>query len=246
MRYVLIVSMIAGLSTGLGALPLLFLRNISHRTQDALLGFASGIMIAASSFSLLLPALEEGGLIEVVAGLLAGALMLAFMEKVIPHSHSYDDPDKIESASKLRKTLLMVSAITLHNIPEGFAVGVAFAAGQPGAGLILAIAIAAQNAPEGLVVAAPLIQNNIKPWKAIALATATGLVEPIAAIFGYLAVSMVSAILPFSLAFAAGAMFYVVSNELIPESHGHGNENIATMGVIFGIIAMVIIEKLLG
>ena len=136
----------------------------------------------------------------------------------------------------------MIIAITLHNIPEGLAVGVGYGADEVGIGLVIAVAIAAQNAPEGLVVAAPLREKGIKPWKVIAIATATGLVEPLGALFGFLVVSIASGLLPFALAFAAGAMLFVVSSELMPETHGHGYERTATFSFVGGFLLMLLLD----
>ncbi len=238
-----IASLGAGLATGLGALPILFLRQISHQVRDLLLAFAAGVMVAASTFNLIMPAMQTGSIFQVVIGIMAGALILGLFERCMPEM-DFEKYFGSKEQDMGRKTLLLLTAITLHNIPEGLAVGVGFASNSKGMGIALAIAIGVQNAPEGLVVAAPLIETKMPGWKIILLATLTGIVEPIAALLGMLLVSQLKAIIPFSLAFAAGAMLYVVFKEMIPESHGHGYEKAATYFFVFGVIFMLVINSI--
>lgn len=242
----LLASTLAGLATGIGALPILFIKTISHKVRDTMLGFAAGVMVAASCFSLILPALEIGSIWETVGGIIAGVFVLTLVDTFIPHIHPGEMHANGEDFKVWRRALLMIIAITLHNIPEGLAVGVGYGSEEIGIGLVIAVAIAAQNAPEGLVVAAPLRERGIKPWKVLAIATATGLVEPIGALFGYAVVSVAAGLLPFALAFAAGAMLFVVSSELMPETHGHGYEKLATLSFIGGFILMMLLDHLLG
>jgi len=238
-----IASLLAGLATGLGALPILFLREISHQVRDLLLAFAAGVMVAASAFNLIIPAMQTGSIYQVALGIMAGALTLGFFERYIPEM-DYEQYFGSQDQGLGRKTILLITAIALHNIPEGLAVGIAFASRAKGMGLALAIAIGVQNAPEGLVVAAPLIKTKMSSWKIILLATLTGIVEPMAALLGISLVNKLGAIVPFSLAFAAGAMLYVVFKEMIPESHGHGYAKKATYFFVFGIIFMLVINSI--
>lgn len=232
-----------GLATGLGGLFLLAFRHPSDRVLDGLLGFTGGIMVAASVFSLLLPALDRGSLVEVVAGLVVGALFLVLLDGMLPHMHARF----LERGGREgRRATLMLSAMTIHNIPEGLAVGVAYAAGGPELGLPIAVAIGVQNIPEGFASGAPLIRVGARTWTAIGFAAATGLVEPPAALLGYGAASAAGAALPFALAFAAGAMLYVVIDELVPESHLRGNERDATLGFLAGFVVMLALDNALG
>jgi ZIP family zinc transporter len=240
-----IASTLAGSATGLGALHILLFKDVPHWIRDGLLGFSSGVMVAASSISLILPALEMGSLLEVSVGILTGGIILAFVDKFIPHYHSFN-PGEHSDVRSLRRAFLMIAAIVLHNIPEGLAVGIGYASGMAETGLILAIAIGAQNAPEGLLVALPLKERKMPPLKIISYALLSGLVEPVAAVVGVLLIGVSRAVLPFSLAFAAGAMYYVVSAELIPESHGHGYEKVSTFGFLIGIIFMIVLDHFLS
>lgn len=242
-----IASILAGACTGIGALPLIFVKRITKKFEDIILGFAAGIMLFAASFSLVLPALEMGGIKQVIAGLLSGAIVLAFIEKVTPNINIGQVRGTDFNSKTLRKTIMMTAAIAIHNIPEGFAIGIGYASGKANMGLVLAMAIGIQNVPEGLVVAAPLIEKGYSKFKAIAFAFFAGIGEPIAATVGILAGRFIQPYMTFTLAMAAGAMYYVVSHELIPESHCHGNQLGATFGVIIGFIGMLLIEyKLKG
>ncbi|MGI6113269.1 MAG: ZIP family metal transporter [Mahellales bacterium] len=245
MLEVLSVSLIAGLATGLGAIPVIIFKNIPHRVYDALLGFAAGIMLAAATFSLILPALREGGIMPVITGIILSALFIFLVEKAIPHLHPHFSSNGDEKGLSMRRGILMAAAIAIHNFPEGLSVGVGFGSGKDNLGLILAIAIAIHNIPEGLAVAAPLRKAGLSRTKSLIITALSGLVEPVAAIIGISLMSISQAILPFGLAFAGGAMIYVVSDELIPECHSHGHETEATFGVIAGFLAMILIEYLL-
>ncbi|RKD22488.1 zinc transporter, ZIP family [Caminicella sporogenes DSM 14501] len=232
----------AGLLTGIGTLPLLFVKNVSKVIEDSLLGFAAGIMIFASSFNLIDPALKEGNIIQVVLGLLLGAVIMALIEKIIPHIH-LDKFKLIEfKDDAMRKTFLLLTAIIIHNIPEGLAIGVGYSSGKDNIGLALAIAIGIQNAPEGLVIAAPLIEKGYSKYKAIMFGFFAGIGEPIAALVGVFVGDILKSLMPFILSLAAGAMYYVVSHELIPESHCNGNQMKATFGVILGFMTMLVID----
>ena len=234
------VSLIAGLATGAGAVPVLFTKRFSDRVLDAMLGFAAGVMLAATSFSLIVPALHLGGVWVTILSLVIGALCLHLADRFIPHMHFISGPEG--PSSKLARVWLFILAITLHNFPEGLAVGVSFGGGDVGAGMVIAMAIGLQNMPEGLAVALPLIREKYTRRKALWYATLTGLVEPVGGFLGVAIVSISQSLLPWGLAFAAGAMLFVVSDEMIPESHRKGFEREATFGLIAGFIIMMFLD----
>jgi len=241
----LAASLIAGLATGVGALPVLFFENVSDRLLDVMLGFAAGVMLAASSFSLLIPALEISSVWVVAAGFSLGALCIHAVDRFTPHLHMWSGPEGPESG-KLSGLMLMVIAIAIHNFPEGLAVGVSFGGGDAVRGSLVAFAIALQNLPEGLAVAFPLVRLGYSRARALGIATLTGLAEPLGALIGLAAVSVAEPVLPWGLAFAAGAMIFVVSDEIIPESHRKGFEREATFGLIVGFLLMLVIDSLFG
>lgn len=241
----ILIATAAGLATGLGAIPVLLFQEIPEKIHDGLLGFAAGVMLTAAFFSLLVPALDLGGLWKTLLGVLVAALFVYWIEKSIPHMHPHFGNALSEDPS-LETGLMMAIAVTLHNFPEGLAVGVGLASGSDSLGNLLAIAIAAQNIPEGLAVAAPLANSGLSRPKVFGLTLVSGLAEPIAAVIGITLAGFSNAVLPFGLAFAAGAMFYVVSDQLIPECHSNGNETQATFGVITGIIVMLALQEFLG
>ncbi|MGI8708955.1 MAG: ZIP family metal transporter [Actinomycetota bacterium] len=228
----------SGAATAIGGISLLFFTKPSELLLDALLGFTSGVMLAASSFSLLVPAVELGGTAEVVAGIAAGGALFAALDAAIPHAHARFSEHGHPAS---RRAALLLSALTIHNVPEGMAVGVSFAAGGLELGIPIALAIGIQNIPEGFAAGAPLLTVPGKRRKAAALAAATGAVEPPAAFAAFTAVRV---LLPFALAFAAGAMLYVVADELIPESHAKGNERFATLSLIVGFMLMLTLDNL--
>ena len=247
------------LGTTLGSAMVFFLKNnIKQLIEKLLLGFASGVMIAASIWSLLIPAIEmseEQGKIAWIApaiGFLLGMLFLLILDSVIPHMHlDKEKPEGIKS--KLKKTTMLVLAVTLHNIPEGMAVGVTFAGALMGnAGIAitgafaLAIGIAIQNFPEGAIISMPLRAEGVSRTKAFLYGTLSGIVEPIAAVITILLTNLVVPILPYLLSFAAGAMIYVVVEELIPESQMGEHSNIGTVGVAIGFVIMMILDVALG
>ena len=238
-----LASLGAGLATGIGALPVLFLEDISDKILDSMLGFAAGVMLAASVFSLLIPSIEIGGIGATIIGLVIGAFFLDMLDLYVPHMHFILGPEG--PSIRLRKTWLFILAITLHNLPEGLSVGVSFGLGNIGAGLVIAIAIALQNIPEGTGVAFPLVREGYSRKNAVLYATLSGLVEPIAGAIGAVAVTISNILLPYALAFAAGAMIYVISDEVIPESHRKGFEKEATYGLILGFILMMLLDNIL-
>ncbi|CAD6876938.1 ZIP family metal transporter [Methylomonas fluvii] len=245
-----LASVLAGLATGIGALPALFFKNISDRLFNSLLGAAAGVMLAATAFSLLVPGLDYGeqiwpgkGLWIVSAGMLIGAVFLHFADSRLPHLH-FDNVND-HSLDSLQKISLFIIAITIHNFPEGMSVGVSFGSGDMKNGLVLSIAIALQNLPEGLAVALPLVGLGYNKWKAVAIATLTGLVEPVGGLLGITMVTVFSSILPIAMGFAAGAMLFVISEEIIPETHSKGRSRIATFSLMAGFIIMMILDKIL-
>ncbi len=243
-------SILAGMATGVGALPALFCKNISRGLFNSLLGAAAGVMLAATAFSLLVPGIDYGeqfwpgkGLWVVSAGMLLGAMFLHFADERLPHLH-FDSVDDV-SLNSLQKISLFIIAITIHNFPEGMSVGVSFGSGDMNNGLVLAIAIALQNLPEGLAVALPLVGLGYNKWKAVGIATLTGLVEPVGGLLGITMVTIFSSVLPIAMGFAAGAMLFVISEEIIPETHSVGRSRIATFSLMVGFIIMMILDKLM-
>ena len=247
-------SLVAGLCTGIGALGVFFVRRLSVRLEDMLLSFAAGIMLAASFFSLLLPAIHYGELqfhskgaavLLVIAGILAGAAGLFFLHRHLPHEHFLSGPEG-PNTKALRRIWLFVIAITLHNFPEGMAVGVGFAGGQVNNGVTLATGIGIQNIPEGLAVSISLIAVGYTRLQAFIVGFLTGLVEPVGGLFGSIAVSFAGPLMPLSLAFAAGAMLFVISDEIIPETHRRGFETLATFSLLTGFAFMMFLDATLG
>ncbi|MHA1464214.1 MAG: ZIP family metal transporter [Candidatus Heimdallarchaeaceae archaeon] len=246
-----IASLAAGLATGIGALPVFFLKDISEKALDILLGFAAGVMLAASAFSLLVPALnlppsEGGGVWIVSGGVIVGVVFIALIDKWAPHKHFVKGPEG-KVSKRLAATWLFVIAITIHNFPECLAVGVSFGQGGENIipGIIVAIAIGLQNIPEGTAVAMPLLKEGYTRKKAFFIAVASGIVEPIGAFLGVAAVGIAKFFLGFGMAFAAGAMIFVVADEIIPETH-RGEKvysRMATYGLIAGFVIMMFLDN---
>lgn len=236
------------LLTGLGAAPVLFLTRVPRRFMDSLMGFAAGVMVAASCWSLLVPALHLGGVWPAVSGLLTGAALIYLLDQCLPHLHpEFPDEARPEGPRvSWRRSALLLAAITLHNFPEGLAVGVSFGTGQPGPATALAIGIGLQNLPEGLAVALPLRRDGMSRGKALWYGQLSAIVEPVAAVLGAVLVTRIGQLLPFGLALAAGAMLYVVVEELIPETARSGNVDVATVGFILGFALMMVLDNALG
>ncbi|AKF08252.1 ZIP family metal transporter [Sandaracinus amylolyticus] len=238
-------------ATGLGALPALGLRELGDRARAALSGFSAGVMLAATFFSLLGPGLEIaverwarwGGVAAGAGGLIAGVAAIALMHRFSPHEHFLKGVDgRGRSPTALARTWLFVIAITLHNLPEGLAVGVGVASGDQSLALPIALGIAFQNAPEGLVVAVSLVRERYSRRMAIGVALLSGAVEPIGAGLGAAAVEVSSAVLPVALCFAAGAMLFVISDEVLPESHRGEHSDAATWGTMGGFVLMMVLD----
>ncbi|MFB5268481.1 ZIP family metal transporter [Paenibacillus enshidis] len=236
---VLIGSFISALSTGIGAIPILFMRRtITHRLRDIMLAYAAGIMTSASMYNLIPEALGHSNLFVLTAGLLLGALVLLVLEMNIPHV-DLENPDQGPLVPIEAKAFLIIAAITLHNLPEGLSVGVSYASEDQNLGNLIAFSIGLQNAPEGFIVALFLVNQNIGRLKALGIATLTGAVEIVTSMIGYYLSSFVSGLVPYGLAFAAGAMMFIVYKELIPESHGDGNQRTATLSFLLGLLTMI-------
>lgn len=249
-----LASLLAGLCTGVGALVIFFIRTLTDRVQDGLLSFAAGIMLAASVFSLILPGMDyamEQGLSEalaaltVIGGLFLGAVSLYLIHNHVPHEHlilGYEGPN----VEGVKRVWLFVIAITLHNFPEGMAVGVGFGSGNIANGTALAIGIGLQNIPEGLAVAASMLTIGYSRGLAFLLALLTGLVEPVGGFLAILAVSIVEPMLPWALGFAAGAMLFVINSEIIPETHRGQYKSLAAFTVLVGFGLMMFLDVVFG
>lgn len=239
----------AGLGTAVGAIALLAVGGRpSRRLLDGLLGFTAGIMAAAVSFSLIVPGLEAGKWTEVVGGFLLGVAFMLLLDVVVPHAHhefAEHGRQPLEEVLAERRALMLLSALTIHNIPEGLAVGAAFAAGGTELGIPLAIAIGLQNVPEGFAAGVPLLAAHGSRRRAAVVGGATGLVEPPAAFLAFFAVELIDPLLPWMLGFAAGAMLYVVVDELLPETEGHGNERLATLAAMGGFALLLALDNAL-
>jgi ZIP family zinc transporter len=247
-------SIAASVGTGIGALPVLAVSRVSRRAQDVLQSFAAGIMLSATVLSLVLPGIDAGsalfggrlaGALAVAVAVVAGAAALLGVHRHAPHEHLLGGPDGPVGRHVVRRTWLIVAAITLHNFPEGMAVGVGFG-GEFANGVALTGAIFVQNLPEGFIVALGLLAAGYRRRFAIFTAFATGLVETVGGLVGAATVAAAGAVLPWAMGFAAGAMLFVVSHEIIPETHRNGFEVEATSGLILGFVAMVVMGAALG
>ncbi len=250
MEYVLLTALGVGGATVFGALIGFIFKGISHKFSDIILSFAAGVMLAAAVLGLVIPSLEYGGrygIIITVAGIFAGAICLNLVDKLVPHLHKMAGVDtETHHNANLNKVLLFVMAIAIHNLPEGIAAGVGFGSGNTSQALLIAGGIALQNIPEGMVIIGPMLAAGVTPKKTFVIAMATGLVEVAGTLIGYFAVSVASFILPFALAFAGGTMLYVISDEMIPETHAHGCERGATYALLAGFCIMLVSDVLLG
>lgn len=250
MNMVLLTALGVGGATVFGSLLGFVFKKVSHRFSDIVLSFAAGVMLAAAVLGLVLPSLEYGGkygIIVTIAGIFVGAVCLNLIDKVVPHLHKLVGADiEAHNNANLSKVLLFVTAIAIHNLPEGIAAGVGFGSGDISQAFIIAGGIALQNIPEGMVIIGPMLAAGVSPWKTFLCAMITGVVEVFGTLIGYFAVSFSSAVLPFSLAFAGGTMLYVISDEMIPETHAHGSERGATYALLVGFCVMLVTDVLLG
>ena len=250
MDLVILTAIGVGGATIIGSAIGFIFRKTSHKFSDIVLSFAAGVMLAAAVLGLILPSLEGGGKLGVlitIGGIFAGAVCLSLIDKLVPHLHKMAGGD-IESHDnqQLNRVLLFVLAIAIHNLPEGIAAGVGFGSGDTSQAIMIAGGIALQNIPEGMVIIAPMLAAGVKPSRTFLLAAATGLIEVVGTFIGYFAVSISAAVLPFALAFAGGTMLYVISDEMIPETHAHGSERGATYALLVGFALMLATDFLLG
>ena len=251
MQMVLITALGVGGATLFGSIIGFLIGKVSHKFTDIILSLAAGVMLAAAVLGLILPSLEYGGkfgLLTTVAGIFVGALCLNIIDKAVPHIHRFvgADNQNHQTSESVHKVLLFVLAIAIHNFPEGIAAGVGFGSGNTAEALLIAGGIALQNIPEGIVIIGPMLAAGISPKKTFFCALATGLIEVSGTLLGYLAIQVSTAILPFALAFAGGTMLYIISDEMIPETHSHGSERGATYALLAGFCLMLISDVLLG
>ena len=254
MDLVLLTALGVGAATVIGALIGFIIKNISHKFSDIVLSFAAGVMLAAAVLGLIVPSIEHGlkygkalALVMTVAGIFVGAISLSLIDKLVPHLHAFAGVEQESHHNKgLNKVLLFVLAIAIHNLPEGIAAGVGFGSGDTAGALVIAGGIALQNIPEGMVIIAPMLAAGISKKRTLLIASLTGLVEVVGTLIGYLAVSVSTVILPFALAFAGGTMLYVISDEMIPETHAHGAQRGATYALLAGFALMLCMDFLLG
>ena len=247
MQTVLLTAIGVGMATVIGSVIGFIFRKISHKFSDIVLAFAAGVMLAAAVIGLILESLEHGGkwvVLVSIAGIFAGALTIHIIDRFVPHLHklAVKGEQSESDKEKLYKVLLFVLAIAIHNFPEGIAAGVGFGTGNTAEALTIAGAIALQNIPEGMVIIAPMLASGIPPIRTFVIASLTGVIEVVGTLLGYFAISISTSILPFALAFAGGTMLYVISDEMIPETHSHGSETGATYSLILGFCAMLALD----
>ena len=247
MQIVLLTALGVGGATIIGAILGFIFKKISHKFSDIVLSFAAGVMLSAAVIGLILPSLEYGGdhgVWVTVAGIFCGAVCLSLMDKLVPHLHRLSGVDQEAhpgQSAKLNKVLLFAMAIAIHNLPEGIAAGVGFGTGNDDEAIIIAAGIALQNIPEGMVIIGPMLAAGMRPGRTFVVAMMTGVVEVLGTLLGYFAVTVSSALLPFALAFAGGTMIYVISDEMIPETH-HGDERGATYALLVGFALMLVMN----
>ena len=251
MQIVLLTALGVGGATVFGTVLGFVFKNLSHKFSDIVLSFAAGVMLASAVLGLILPSLDYGGdwkLVVTVAGIFAGAACVNLFDRLVPHLHRLTGADQEahpEQTATLNKVLLFVTAIAIHNLPEGIAAGVSFGTGNSAEALTVAGGIALQNIPEGMVIVAPMLASGISGRRTFLIAAATGVVEVLGTFLGFFAVSVSAALLPFALAFAGGTMLYVISDEMIPETHAHGAERGATYALLVGFCVMLATDVLL-
>ena len=252
MQMVFLTALGVGGATVIGALFGFVFKKISHAFNDIVLAFAAGVMLAAAVIGLILPSLEYSehfAVLITVIGIFCGALSLNILDRLVPHLHrltGVDQESHPHQTEQLNKILLFVLAIAIHNLPEGIAAGVGFGTGNTSEAMTIAFGIALQNIPEGMVIIAPMLSAGISHRRTFIAALSTGLVEVIGTLLGFFAVSLSTAILPFALAFAGGTMLYVISDEMIPETHAHGCERGATYSLLAGFCLMLALSHFFG
>ena len=248
MKIVLLCALGVGGATVLGAILGFIFKNLSHRFSDVVLAFAAGVMLASAIIGLIIPSLESGGdfgVFTTLAGMFSGALCLNLIDKLVPHLHKFVEAGAVPEALRLRRVMLFVTAIALHNLPEGIAAGVGFGSGDISSAILIAGGIALQNVPEGMVIIAPMLSVGVKPSKTLLIALGTGLIEVVGTFIGYYSVKLASFILPFALAFAGGTMLYIISDEIIPDTHADGAENGATYALLAGFSLILLFSSFL-
>ncbi len=249
MVMVLLTALGVGGATVIGAVIGFIFKNISHKFSDIVLSFAAGVMLSAAILGLIIPSVDYGGkygLLITIVGIFTGAFCLNLIDKLVPHLHKLMAPDvESHNNANLSKVLLFVTSIAIHNLPEGIAAGVSFGSDDTTQALMIAGGIALQNIPEGMVIIGPMLASGVSPKKTFVCAMMTGLVEVAGTFLGYFAVQIASVILPFALAFAGGTMLYVISDEMIPETHAHGSQRGATYALLVGFCLMLISDVLL-
>ena len=250
MKMVLLTALGVGGATIFGAIIGFIFKKISHKFSDIVLSFAAGVMLSAAVLGLIVPSLECGGkyaIIITVAGIFLGAVCLNLIDKLVPHMHRLVGADnENHQNADLSKVLLFVTAIAIHNLPEGIAAGVSFGSDDPTGAMLIAGGIALQNIPEGMVIIGPMLAAGVSAKRTFICAMITGVIEVLGTILGYFAVTVASAILPLALAFAGGTMLYVISDEMIPETHAHGYQRGATYALLVGFSFMLVSDFLLG
>ena len=252
MQIVLLTALGVGGASVVGALLGFVFKKATHKFNDIVLAFAAGVMLAASVIGLIIPSLEYGGklsLVVTISGIFGGAFCVNVIDKIVPHLHrivGIDQENHPEKQQQLNRVLLFVIAIAIHNLPEGIAAGVGFGTGNNAEAITIAGGIALQNIPEGMVIIAPMLAAGMSQGRTFFIAVITGIVEVIGTLLGFFAVSISTAILPFALAFAGGTMLYVISDEMIPETHAHGSERGATYSLLTGFCLMLTLDILLG
>lgn len=250
MRIIILTALGVGGATIIGSLIGFFFHNVSHKMNDIILSFAAGIMLAAAIIGLILPAMEGAGVGNLwlpVSGIFIGAIFLNAMDRLTPHLHKLSgvDIEAHKDNKNLNGALLFVLAVAIHNLPEGMAAGVGFAGDDVNAALTVAVGIALQNVPEGIITVSPLIMAGVKRGRAFMLAAVTGLIEVVGTFIGFYLAGVSEHILPFALAFAGGTMLYIISDEMIPETHSHGYERAATYSLLMGFVVMLTVDALI-
>lgn len=249
MKLALVSAFGVGGATIVGVIIGFFFRKVPHKFNDAILGFAAGIMLSSAILGLIIPSLEEGNVWVTSVGILIGAIFLNLADKLTPHLHHITGMDQEAHADQqnhLNKVMLFVMAIAIHNLPEGIAAGVGFGSENINNAITVAIGIALQNIPEGMIIVSPLIMAGVAKKRVFFIACFTGVIEIIGTMIGFGTVSVAKTILPFALAFAGGTMIYVVSDEMIPETHSHGYERMATYSLLAGFITMLVMDFYIG